>query len=239
MPRHQHAFDFISQVDKAKTPAKVISTLARAVADFGLERFMIASIPAPTSRFEPSIMLHNWPRGWFDRYMHQHYLAVDPVIRRLRSSTKPFCWSEAPYDPAREPDAHRVMMEATEFKLHAGFTIPIFTLSGDQGGVTFGGESVELSVEDRAALHLIGIYAHARTTELRYPKVRLPRPRLSPREAEVLKWCAAGRTSRDIGEILSISDTTVETYIALACRKLDALNRTHAVAEAIRQKLIP
>ena len=57
---------------------------------------------------------------------------------------------------------------------------------------------------------------------------------LTPREREVLSWVAQGKSARDIAEILDISKRTVDEHVRGAVRKLGAMNRTHAVAIAVR-----
>jgi DNA-binding CsgD family transcriptional regulator len=57
---------------------------------------------------------------------------------------------------------------------------------------------------------------------------------ITRRERECLQWCAEGKTSEDIGAILSLSTHTVNHYLISAINKLDAVNRTHAVAIAFR-----
>ena len=64
------------------------------------------------------------------------------------------------------------------------------------------------------------------------------KPRLTPREREVLLWVAQGKSSWEIGEILAIGRRTVEEHAATAVRKLGAVNRSHAIAIALRNKLI-
>lgn len=61
---------------------------------------------------------------------------------------------------------------------------------------------------------------------------------ISKRELECLKLTAAGRTSEDIARILGLSIHTANQYLTTAASKLDAVNRTHAVAKAIRLGLI-
>lgn len=66
------------------------------------------------------------------------------------------------------------------------------------------------------------------------------RPRLEPtvrittREGECLRWCAEGKTSEEIGIILSLSTHTVNHYLISATKKLNAVNRMHAITTAIR-----
>lgn len=55
---------------------------------------------------------------------------------------------------------------------------------------------------------------------------------LSRRERECLLWVYAGRSSQDIGEILTLSENTVNEYIASAVKKLEATNRVQAAARA-------
>jgi LuxR family quorum sensing-dependent transcriptional regulator len=61
---------------------------------------------------------------------------------------------------------------------------------------------------------------------------------LTPREREVLGWVARGKSASEIGEILHITKRTVDEHVQTAVRKLGAMNRTHAVAIAIRDGII-
>ncbi len=61
---------------------------------------------------------------------------------------------------------------------------------------------------------------------------------LTPREHEVLWWAAQGKSAWEIGEILHISKRTVDEHTQKAIRKLGAVNRTQAVAVALRERLI-
>lgn len=62
---------------------------------------------------------------------------------------------------------------------------------------------------------------------------------LSPREKEVLKWLIEGKSSWDISGILHISKNTVNFHIKNLFQKLDVVNRTQAVSEALRRNIIP
>ena len=61
---------------------------------------------------------------------------------------------------------------------------------------------------------------------------------LSPRKREVLWWAAQGKSAWEIGEILHIAKRTVDEHTHKAVRKLGAVNRTQAVATALRERLI-
>jgi len=61
---------------------------------------------------------------------------------------------------------------------------------------------------------------------------------LSQREMEVLQRMAAGKSNKEIGTELFISDGTVKTHVKSIFTKLDVVSRTEAVATATRRGLI-
>jgi DNA-binding CsgD family transcriptional regulator len=83
---------------------------------------------------------------------------------------------------------------------------------------------------------LISLYSHEalkrKLLEQRRPdKAHTP---LTPREREVMRWVAAGKSDLEIADILSIAPGTVTVHVEHAKRKLDAFRRTFAVVKAIR-----
>jgi NarL family two-component system response regulator LiaR len=61
---------------------------------------------------------------------------------------------------------------------------------------------------------------------------------LSPREIEVLREVAFGRTNREIGDRLFISEETVKTHVASLLSKLRMQNRTQLVAYAVKNRYV-
>jgi DNA-binding NarL/FixJ family response regulator len=61
---------------------------------------------------------------------------------------------------------------------------------------------------------------------------------LSPREIEVLELAARGRTNREIGKVLHVSEATVKTHLLRAYDKLGVSDRTAAVVTALTQGLL-
>lgn len=62
--------------------------------------------------------------------------------------------------------------------------------------------------------------------------------RLTRQEKECLRWCKEGKTNWEIGEILLISEKTVEFHLSNVMRKLGATNRITAVILGIKQGVI-
>lgn len=65
-----------------------------------------------------------------------------------------------------------------------------------------------------------------------------PRRRLTPREIDVLRQLADGRTDREIAELLFISRKTAGTHVTNILNKLEVDNRAAAVAVALRSGYI-
>src|SRR5438477_1059651 len=61
---------------------------------------------------------------------------------------------------------------------------------------------------------------------------------LTNREVDVLKLLAGGRSNKEIGTDLLISETTVKTHVRGIFTKLKVMSRTEAIAAANRRGLI-
>ena len=61
---------------------------------------------------------------------------------------------------------------------------------------------------------------------------------LSPREIDVLRQVAFGRTNRDAAVALFISEETVKTHVARILDKLSLENRAQLVAYAVKHGLV-
>jgi LuxR family transcriptional regulator, quorum-sensing system regulator BjaR1 len=61
---------------------------------------------------------------------------------------------------------------------------------------------------------------------------------LTAREWDCLLWAGEGKTNWEISAILGISKSTVTKHIMAAREKLGAVSKAHAIAMAIRTKLL-
>jgi DNA-binding NarL/FixJ family response regulator len=75
-------------------------------------------------------------------------------------------------------------------------------------------------------------------TDQRAPGSEARRP-VTDRQLEILVNVARGRTNRQIGEALGISEKTVRNHLRTIAHKLSSSDRTHAVVLAIGNGWIP
>jgi DNA-binding NarL/FixJ family response regulator len=61
---------------------------------------------------------------------------------------------------------------------------------------------------------------------------------LTPREVVVLRLVAAGKSNKEIGAQLSLTEVTVKSHVKNILAKLGANDRTHAVTIALKRGII-
>lgn len=234
------AFDLVDDFDRLTSVNEVMGRLSGVLNGFGYTSFLITGVPEPPLRLEPYILLNGWSVEWANHYMASQYYEDDPVAAHCRRTINPFEWSEAPYSVERSPRADEIMHTAEDFGMKQGFLVPILRSSGFHACVTMAGEQPDHEPGAKRAIHLLSLFAHARVTLL-LNNAAVPAEvyeSLTDREKEVLTWIAAGKSSWDIARILNITERTVNWTIGRAMRKLDAVNRTQAVVNAIRTRAI-
>lgn len=98
-----------------------------------------------------------------------------------------------------------------------------------------------LTPSSRIVLFAAASFAALRLEQLidHDPRWMGKRVKVTPRELAVLRVVSTGRQLSEIAEVLRIGEETVRSHLKKAQRKLGVRNRPQAVAEAIRQQLIP
>jgi LuxR family quorum sensing-dependent transcriptional regulator len=173
--------------------------------------------------------------------MEANHQSHDACIAAALSRSDPFYWSEVPKLLPVGKDAKLVFDEAAEFKLTNGLIVPMHGLDGSISSVLLAGEHIDANDPMlRSASHMLALYfgSVGRRIVGRIERDKKTPVGLSPRQLECLRWVRAGKSSSDIGDILSLSPRTVDFYILNACARLGVRTRVQAVAEAAIRGLI-
>jgi len=197
-------------------------------------------VPTPQASMQEirkRLLLQHFPGEWADRYNGRGYVFRDPVVERLRIDRTPFTWEDAYASSAHAHNVALIEGEAREFGLQGGFVVPITLPDGSVAAISFGGADNDFSPEDRSLLVFLANCALGAILQRRRP-LRGSREDLSPRERECLLWAADGKTDGEIATILGISKPTVTKHILSAREKLGAVTKAHAIAVALREKII-
>lgn len=163
--------------------------------------------------------------------------ARDDLAKRPPRSSRPCWWSSRTDGTVAAMLAAIAYLDAVAapFAGPSAIAFPVHAERGQCGLVVFWGERMQL---DAGSLFEF----HQRCYALFDAVVRIrpggSQPSLSPREQECLKLTANGNTSEDIARLLGLSVHTTNQYLANTAQKLDAVNRMHAVAKALRLGII-
>jgi LuxR family quorum sensing-dependent transcriptional regulator len=233
----REAFEFIDDLERLSTVDAVMDATQRTLARFGFEHFSFSGVPRSSACMPDVVLAHRIPPELFKLYVERRYADVDPVMRMLRRTTKPFKWLDVPYDREHERRGAEVMALVAEFGLAQALFVPTPSPGGTFGNVWMAGRTPEMTPRSGPALHIMALYAFDRLYRLIGPKPDR-RPPLTAREREVLAWTASGKSAWEIGEILGIAKRTVDEHAQTAVRKLGAANKVQAVVFAIRDGLI-
>jgi len=237
-----NTLSFIRDLDRARNLDDVASQVMRHVAPFGIDFVAATTIPNEDEKSRAQfqrVLVNRWPEEWMKRYLSRRYAFRDPAFVRVRNDpTTPFFWDQLRRELNDDLDAERILDESSEFGLREGFTVALTTLDGQLVVWSFGGRQIDPRLDTSPMLTLIASYTTARAIILKQdPRFNEPII-LTPREREALQWAAEGKNDWEIGAVMNISEHGADKHLRTARTKLGAINRTQAVAEAIRRGLI-
>jgi DNA-binding CsgD family transcriptional regulator len=156
------------------------------------------------------------------------------MLRVLRRRAEPFRWSGIEVRTQQERDLKQVLVD---LNLPDGIGAPVYA-PGYLGVTSIAFERLDqVAPADRVAIGLASTVLHHRMRALAPPNA-IHAPALSPRERDCLALIAEGWPDWEIGERLGIAETTVETHVRNARRKLSARSRAQAVALALAAGVI-
>jgi len=230
--------DYVEEIGRLKTQFDVFRFMKGLTEAYRCRAFMVVNLPPITSfELQSNSVINNWPAELLSIYDQEGLLPTSPVLRRLRSSTLPFV-HEVASSPNRDESKSQLVVALFErFRMTRFVYLPTHDVSGIRGAVSLAGDREIFSPEEIKDLCYIAIHVFDRLAEIRSLDVRVI-DALTDREIDCLNWTAAGKTSAEIAEILGLSEHTVNHYLNRATKKLDTVNRTQAVAKALRVGLI-
>jgi DNA-binding CsgD family transcriptional regulator len=229
----------VSEVAGLKTQFDIFRFMKKVTEAYRARAFMVFNLPSVTARdLQSNTVISSWPVELLAAYDHEGLVANSPVMKRLRSSTTPF-FNDVSQVKLDRPDGKAGIVKALfeRFHMMRCAYFPTHEASGSRGAVSFSGDREAFTTEEMRELHYISIHVFDRLAEIRSYDNRVT-DTLSDREIDCLNWTAAGKTSVEIAEILTLSEHTVNHYLNRATKKLDTVNRTQAVAKALRIGLI-
>ena len=238
---------FTDDVARARTPTEILDALD----DFGAHLLPVNVLGAgrmpqrtsdwPSIELGRDVFLHSSaPVAWWNEYAAKAAQGYDPGIMMAKTSLVAYTWTETmqmlgPIGTERWP---------YELALKYGIRDALTCCVGQRWLVAYWSRQVLTNVLTQPLRLLLIAAAGFAAQRLEQvigddPRQIGDRPPITPRELAVLRLVSLGRRTNEVAKLLGIGEETVRSHLKKVQAKLDVRNRAHAVAEAVRQQLIP
>jgi len=237
---------YCGRIEALRSPSEVLDEL-HAVTMRHLPLSVLGAARFPMtgdwSSLEPgkSAFLHSSvPEGWWEEYCALAQGKFRPMLFLAVTSMTSYTWTEVRrlFQPIGVDKWTYEL--ALRYGMRDGFTCPV----GGRWVVAFWSRkelSSILTQPTRIILYAAASVAAFRLEQLADldPVMVGSRTRLTPRELAVLRLVSTGARFREVAQELGLGEETVRSHLRKAQCKLGVRTRTQAIAEALRQRLIP
>jgi DNA-binding CsgD family transcriptional regulator len=239
VPQRRLSDDILGRIASAQSSADVVRALEHLSGELGFKCFRTDYLSASASA--QTLSFSNQPEEW-ENVSNGIALEVaqkDPVWNHLNKSTLPLIWGRNTY---KEANLEHLYEQFSGFGLVSGACLSLRGANKEMLALGFSSDHPIDSAGLRSDIFGLLYLASATILEHALQAIGAPGTSLVPvmttRELEVLKWSREGKTAWEIGQILSISTSTVQFHIRNCIGKLSAVNKQHAVVRALHFGLI-
>lgn len=222
LPRHRRLNgDVALSLAQRAVPFEFVS-----VSGLDIGPYRVGNFNSVTSSFPPAFV---------EAYEDEKLYLTDPVVlcgaKGLEIATDESAAAEFPLP-------QRLAYLLRTFRISR--RIAFFLRRGDRtfGSVVFARDGAEFNQDEIEYLGLIAPPLHERITRPIVDRLGAQILGLLDGELACLRLAGQGMTSEEIADASRFTRETVDSYLKSAARKLSARNRAHAIAEAIRRRLI-
>lgn len=176
----------------------------------------------------------NLPPGYVEAYATEKLYQVDPLVLASREAREVIC--DADVFAVTEPPA-RLQFLMNSFGVRNRTLFPLRRGEHFYGAITF----MRTSRFDADEIDFLGRICesmHVAVTKPLMDRFAADTMKLTSGELICLRLASQGLTSERIAAESGYQVDTVNTYMKTAVKKVGASNRTQAIAEAIRRRLI-
>jgi DNA-binding CsgD family transcriptional regulator len=185
-----------------------------------------------------SFILGNIPAEWDAASMDSQSSRRDPFLQRSRRLSVPLAYDQSFYVGEGCGDLWE------EQAMHGYKTGIGSAVHRDDKHTMVGFDRAEPLPNDEAKrarmladLQFLSVHAHEAVVRALLPQ-EAAKVRLTDRQLDVLRWIAQGKTAWATGQILGVSERTVNGHLSAIYAKLDAGSQTQAVFNAVKLGLL-
>lgn len=239
--------DYVEKAAAVKSESELFTVYLDAVKNHGLDRalFCIATDHYDIDQKPGVGVIHNYPGDWMQYYFEKSFDKIDPVMIYGLSQAGSYTWNVIPTRMTLNKKQIDCLNYGKEAGLNNGICTPLRGPHNQLAGLSLASSEKTDSFDGK--IDLITAYSnHFYLAWKRFnlqkksekDEITTPNPILTEQERDVLSWVAKGKTDWEIGEIKTISASTVDFHMRNIFKKLDANNRILAVVKAMSYGLI-
>ncbi|WP_179953875.1 helix-turn-helix transcriptional regulator [Denitrobaculum tricleocarpae] len=234
-------FSCMSVFTNIRSTDALAAGLEKVARVYGFDWYQLILGDSSGSEMNVSPIASNLPPTWWKQYKDKKFSRIDPVFTHCRLRSTPVIWwgtSKVTMAVRVSPD--RLMAQAARSGIGSGISFPLRGANSEWGVLSLMCRDALTHSQCRieSALAPVRLLAdvvfEAACLSKRNFVVSGARS-MTNREDECLSWCAQGKTSWEIAQILGISERTVLFHMQNVSRKLGVANRAQAVAKAISE----
>lgn len=239
MDRHlsQHGLDTITNLESCYSRDNLIIIYSNYIGEYGFNFFVAGEIYNPILRNSEINIISNWPIDWVNHYFDQNYLLFDAVPKYAFSNMKPVIWSKMIQSGSLTKIQRLIFNESFEIGLTDGYIMPIHSDTINRGGISISSNKILDKIEKKNEIEIVSNIMYSKflniiNNELKNT-IKIKIIKYTKREIECLSFSFIGKSDWEIGNILSISEKTVNYHIENAKRKSNSCTRSLAISRAV------
>ncbi len=235
-------FDEIGKLDQCDSPARLWKYVLKIARQYGFRATVYACPPPHRKPTHPDTIIRYV--GLSDEQFQK--FAIAGLIEQGHITTEnslskgsPFRWTEIANLTNSRQLFENLKQDANSSDIDEGWIFPVFGPQSRNGLASYGKPKNEKLMDNDIGLqfHIFAQMAHLRFCQLTPDLYGIDKS-LSKREMQIIAWAAKGKSNSEIGTILQLSESSIDSYMRRAFTKLDVHDRTSASVKAISMDLV-
>jgi len=236
-----------NKLEKLQSDNGLVQILHELLSPVGFHSFLESIIPIFSNENHLCLPapLTNFNSDWMDHYIKEDYVQHDYALKSLLlNPDTPYLWQPEKEMKSLKGREKAVRSECLDAGLVNGISVPTDVALGMKGISTleFDGDQSEMlyqyQLHGKSIITIFQLVHELRLNSCIDDYQNTAMPILTPKEIEVLQWMAAGLTYDQVGDKLKVGTSTIRKHASSLIKKLGANNMTHAVAVAVKWKLV-
>jgi LuxR family quorum-sensing system transcriptional regulator SolR len=237
--RSEYQFEaFVEASQKCSSVEQLKSTFGRFAAAEGYDNHVLTTVG------DHRLVEVGWfdlPANYAEAYVKERWETIDPILPVARRAATTFYWHEALQGLSLTKAQRSFFGSCGELGVRNGVVMPIHGPNGRCDIISLSRRNNDEADTARLPLlRAVATQAWARFQELNGARLVVERAGspVTPREREVLKWLKAGKSNREIAELMSVTTKAIEFHVRNMMDKLGAPNRIALVVIALQNGML-